>query len=357
MDMTINRLPAKTWNWLHMNECELKDKNTENERFTIDCKVPSGIIVTETKERTLEQLKTGMGEDMSLFMKHSLTPIQYFQIPAKEQVVEPTILNFFHEDSVKAMNEIEIHAEEGSQSTFIMNYHSEKNSEGLLAIQTRIYAKKHSKVTVFQLQTLGDQVEHLNDIGGYCEEGATIEIIQIALGGKENYLGCHIELAEKESELKSHIAYMGKGTQRFDMNYVALHKGKKTKSNFLADGILEDQAFKLLRGTIDFKNGSAGSEGEEKEEVLLLGEDIVNQTIPLILCAEEDVQGNHGATIGKLDDEVLFYLCSRGMSKEEAQKMIARAKIDAVCRRVPDEASAQYVQQYLEEVDTHESLS
>ena len=357
MDMTINRLPAKTWNWLHMNECELKDKNTENERFTIDCKVPSGIIVTETKERTLEQLKTGMGEDMSLFMKHSLTPIQYFQIPAKEQVVEPTILNFFHEDSVKAMNEIEIHAEEGSQATFIMNYHSEKNSEGLLAIQTRIYAKKHSKVTVFQLQTLGDQVEHLNDIGGYCEEGATIEIIQIALGGKENYLGCHIELAEKESELKSHIAYMGKGTQRFDMNYVALHKGKKTKSNFLADGILEDQAFKLLRGTIDFKNGSAGSEGEEKEEVLLLGEDIVNQTIPLILCAEEDVQGNHGATIGKLDDEVLFYLCSRGMSKEEAQKMIARAKIDAVCRRVPDEASSQYVQQYLEEVDTHESLS
>lgn len=357
MDMTINRLPAKTWNWLHMNECELKDKNTENERFTIDCKVPSGIIITETKERTLEQLKTGMGEDMSLFMTHSLTPIQCFQIPAKEQVVEPTILNFFHEDSVKAMNEIEIHAEEGSQSTFIMNYHSEKNSEGLLAIQTRIYAKKHSKVTVFQLQTLGDQVEHLNDIGGYCEEGATIEIIQIALGGKENYLGCHIELAEKESELKSHIAYMGKGTQRFDMNYVALHKGKKTKSNFLADGILEDQAFKLLRGTIDFKNGSAGSEGEEKEEVLLLGEDIVNQTIPLILCAEEDVQGNHGATIGKLDDEVLFYLCSRGMSKEEAQKMIARAKIDAVCRRVPDEASAQYVQQYLEEVDTHESLS
>ena len=50
-----------------------------------------------------------------------------------------------------------------------------------------------------------------------------------------------------------------------------------------------------------------------------------------------------------------FY--SRGMSKEEAQKMIARSKIDAVCRRVPDEASAQYVQQYLEEVDTHESLS
>ena len=49
----------------------------------------------------------------------------------------------------------------------------------------------------------------------------------------------------------------------------------------------------VFRGTIDFKFGAAGAEGEEKEDVLLLGDDVINQTIPLILCAEEDVQGNH----------------------------------------------------------------
>ena len=80
----------------------------------------------------------------------------------------------------------------------------------------------------------------------------------------------------------------------------------------MAGGVLRDQAFKLFRGTIDFKAGSAGSEGEEQEDVLILGDDAVNQTIPLILCAEEDVQGSHGATIGRLDDELLFYLCSTG---------------------------------------------
>lgn len=57
-----------------------------------------------------------------------------------------------------------------------------------------------------------------------------------------------------------------------------------------ADGILDDQAFKLFRGTIDFKNGSSGSKGDEKEDVLLMGDNVVNQTIPLILCAEEDVE-------------------------------------------------------------------
>ena len=52
-----------------------------------------------------------------------------------------------------------------------------------------------------------------------------------------------------------------------------------------------------------------------------MGEDAVNQTIPLILCGEEDVQGSHGATIGRLDDELLFYLCSRGMSRQAANKI------------------------------------
>ena len=49
---------------------------------------------------------------------------------------------------------------------------------------------------------------------------------------------------------------------------------------------------------------------------------VVNQTIPLILCEEEDVEGNHGATIGKLDEELLFYLESRGMSEEAVYEMV-----------------------------------
>ena len=57
-----------------------------------------------------------------------------------------------------------------------------------------------------------------------------------------------------------------------------------------ADGVLQDRSAKLFRGTIDFQKGAAGSKGDEKEDVLLLGEDVVNRTIPLILCAEEDVE-------------------------------------------------------------------
>ena len=128
------------------------------------------------------------------------------------------------------------------------------------------------------------------------------------------YQGCQTELLGNESSLQSDIGYLLQDDQRLDMNYVALHEGKRTNSEINASGVLKDASSKLFRGTIDFQHGSAESVGAEKEDVLLMGDDVVNQTIPLILCAEEDVEGNHGASIGELDEKTLFYLACRTAS-------------------------------------------
>ena len=96
-------------------------------------------------------------------------------------------------------------------------------------------------------------------------------------------------------------------------------------------------AKKLFRGTIDFKKGAKGAKGDELEDVLLLDDGVQNQTIPLILCAEEDVEGNHGASIGSLDDELIFYLESRGISEEAAYELMAKARLKAVCKKIPVE--------------------
>ena len=107
------------------------------------------------------------------------------------------------------------------------------------------------------------------------------------------------------------------------MNLVVNHFGRHTECEINASGALKNAAQKIFRGTIDFKNGSSGSVGNEKETVLMLGEDAVNKTVPLILCAEENVVGNHGATIGELDDETLFYFESRGIGRDEAEHILA----------------------------------
>ena len=121
-----------------------------------------------------------------------------------------------------------------------------------------------------------------------------------------------------------------------------------------AAGVLSEKATKIFRGTIDFRKGCAGSVGNEKEEVLLLDDTIVNQTIPLILCDEEDVEGNHGASIGKIDEELLFYLESRGIGEEEVYEMMAKAKINAICNKISEEETKSQVQEYLEGMKENE---
>ena len=114
-----------------------------------------------------------------------------------------------------------------------------------------------------------------------------------------------------------------------------------------ASGVLREQGRKLFRGPIDFRKGAAGAVGNEKEDVLLLDDTVVNQTIPLILCEEEDVEGNHGATIGKLDEELLFYLESRGIPKTEVYEMMGKARINAIISRIEDERTRKLVAGYL----------
>ena len=69
-----------------------------------------------------------------------------------------------------------------------------------------------------------------------------------------------------------------------------------------------------------------------------MDETVRNRSVPVILCAEEDVVGNHGATIGRLDENVVYYLESRGMERDAIYEMMAKAKLDAVLRKIPDEA-------------------
>ena len=132
------------------------------------------------------------------------------------------------------------------------------------------------------------------------------------------------------------------------MNYVAVHEGKNTDATMEVNGTLEEGARKIFRGTIDFRQGCAGAKAAENENVMLMGDEMVNQTIPVILCKEEDVEGSHGASIGQLDDKVLFYLGSRGISKEAAQAMIAQARIDAICEKIPVESVRSQIREFEE---------
>ena len=362
LDLKVNRLPVRTWNRLKMNEARLERIAAEKAPAVIT----EGFLEPEAWEEDFSSVATGMGRDMDRLRDaaeatairigteahparaaaiQGADKIEPIRIEAEAEAIQGAaeaasiraaaeiraartapveedraVLHFICQDGENSFQPVEILAGEGERLTVVMDFTSAPGDGGQIAVQTRFKARKNARVRLIQLQLLGSGYRMLNDIDGV------------------------------ESALSVDVGYLGREGQRFDMNYVANHRGRRSKSRIMAGGVLRDQAFKLFRGTIDFKAGAAGAEGEEQEDVLILGDDAVNQTIPLILCAEEDVQGSHGATIGRLDDELLFYLCSRGMSREKASQVMTRAKLDKVCRRIGDEAARRLAQDYLEEV-------
>lgn len=235
-------------------------------------------------------------------------------------------------------------AGEGSEITAVLHY----SGEGFHGGVTRLFAAKNAVVRLIVLQTLGSASENLSAIAGTAEEGARIELITAELGAQKTYTDCRVRLDGDGSIFDIGTLYLGDGTRSVDIGILAEHNGKKTVSNIDVHGALLDESRKIFRGTIDFKKGSAGSRGRESENTLLLGRHVRNRTAPLILCAEEDVDGRHAATCGRIDENRMFYLMSRGLSREEVKKLMIEAEFAPITAKIPVESYRNEISALLE---------
>ena len=102
-------------------------------------------------------------------------------------------------------------------------------------------------------------------------------------------------------------------------------------------GALLGTSDKIFRGTLDFLEGSKGSVGRENEEVVLLSPTVRNRSVPVMLSHEDDVDGHHAVSVGKIDEGKLFYLMSRGLDMADAQRLIVEASFHPVLDRIEDE--------------------
>lgn len=286
--MKVNVLPTRTWNRLSVNESYVKwDSSLESDlgNEMIDIKENGQIVKFSVAGKGQFSKK-----NISISVGAGITGTVY-------EIFEPTA-------SLSAATDIFMG--DGASLKLVQIYKSETDA----AVIERVTAK--------------------------CPEGSRLETVKLVLGRGDTYTDTNVTLEGCKSSYKVDIGYFAAGTQRLDFNVAVDHFGKDTESEINAAGALKDAASKVFRGTIDFKTGSAGSVGNEHETVLMLGDNVINKTVPLILCAEENVVGNHGATIGELDDDTLFYFESRGIDRETAENILAKASVERVARSLDD---------------------
>ena len=188
---------------------------------------------------------------------------------------------------------------------------------------------------LIQIQLSGGK--SVNSVRVKCGRKARFEWYRVVLKGGPVYDSCRAELAGDGSSFAAETAFLRSGEELLDLNVEAVHLGRRTESGIHVSGVMSGRSGKIFRGTIDLRRGCKGAAGNETEEVLLLDPEVRNRSLPVILCAEEEVTGNHGASIGRLDEGLLYYLTSRGLETEAARKMMAAARLQAVIRKIPDE--------------------
>ena len=312
MSMIINKLPSITWNRLKVNSTSVDINIEKGGKFISE--VPSDISLKVGEEVSDKSLENGMGAAFNDYITSLKLPVHSYFVAEKSVVEEPLRLKFAYDEAANAGNIIELHIAKDSQATVIMDYSAVKDLDSVAAVQTRVHLEDNAKLTLIQIQLIDKELTFFNDIAANCAKGAEFELTQIIIGDKATYQGSKVRLAGDDSVVQANVAYLVRDNDKLDMNYIAVHEGKLTTSRLYTRGVLRDKAEKTFRGTIDIKLGAANASGQENETVLLIDEGVVNKTIPIILCAEEDVEGAHGATIGRLDEELMFYMKARGFS-------------------------------------------
>jgi len=300
-----------------------------------------GADALEESRLLADACKGGMGEEAGAFLAESAGNRLVVQAGPGEVVDAEVIVAAAH-DAVSVAAIDVVAGREGiiNLSIAVAGPADEaEGGQGLAGTTLRVFAGKDARVNIARTQTLGDGFVDIDDMGLFADDRSRVSVCQRVLGARAAYTGLAGDLRGDSANVNVDTHYLGRGDQIRDFNYLLRHHGTRTRCNLDANGVLAGKCRKTLRGTIDLIRGCKGAEGSENETVLLVDEGVQNKTVPVILCNEDDVAGNHGATIGHIREEQLFYLASRGFSREAAEHMFVGAVVEQAAIDAPSDAA------------------
>jgi len=163
----------------------------------------------------------------------------------------------------------------------------------------------------------------------------TLNIVDFSLNNSiYNYKS---KILGENSNSNINTLYMGNESATIDINYLIEIYSPFSKANMEVIGALNDESRKHFKGTIDFKKGCKKSIGNENDFCMLLSNKTKSKSLPMLLCTEEDVDGKHSSSVGKVNEKELFYIMSRGLNYDEARKLIVKAKCTNIINQLFDE--------------------
>lgn len=320
MSYRVNTIPMPTWNHLKVNYAPGIFERDVNK---------SEKLRSYSVSHVFDDMVSGAGADFDNDVKANASVIKCKSVAAKNG--DNSFVSEYKEGVVRECLEVF----EGAEAELVQIIASENEEQ--LDILTQVYAHKDAKVKLYLLNLSGIRSDVRSGVAVKAEENADIEVVRIAIGSLRALYGIRSELIGDNSRCNVTTAYLADNDEVLDMNDSTNFYGRETFSEIKAIGLLSGRAYKTLRETVDFKRGCVHAIGHEGEDTVMLSDEVTNLTTPLILCGEEWVEGMHAATTTRLDDDMLFYLQSRGVPLRDAKRLIIESRFSPVVDMISNE--------------------
>lgn len=340
--LKLNETPVRTSRNFLINNIKL-----ENVVIPEKLEMFQNVMVTGTesfnKDINKQHLNYGLSEELEENVFYKANSQIAINVKENDNI---KVTYDFDDDNLQLVNQIDICAT--GNANIIIEYKSSTNKECFHNGVIKVFAKKNAKLNITVINLLNSNSEHFEAMENILEDNSDLNYTIIDIGGKNSIQNYYSNIIGKSAKNDLKTIYLGSENQIKDINYIAELRGQKSFVDIDVQGALKENAKKNFKGTIDFKKGCKKAKGNENEFCMLLSEKAKSLALPMLLCTEDDVEGNHSTASGKVDKEQLFYIMTRGLSYKEAVKLIVRANFNKTIERILDEEVKQNI---IKEID------
>ena len=258
-------------------------------------------------------------------------PVVY-RIPKETAVEQPIEFSFAADEGSAIFPHIVIVAEAGSKATLIETYASAGKGFTNAAIQ--VFVEDNANLTHFRVQKDSPAAFHVGTTEITLSRGSYYNSTNINLGGALSRHDIELKFTAEGGQALVDGLYMLNGSQHSDTHSVIDHLVPHCTSSQNYKGVLNDKSRAVFNGKVFVRENAHGTDAQQSNKNLLLSNDARVDTKPQLEIFNDDVKCSHGATVGQLEDEELFYLLTRGLPDNLARNLLTYGFAEEIINKV-----------------------
>lgn len=274
----------------------------------------------------------------------------FLYVPQNVVIKDPIQTIFVHDNGdTPLINHVLIVADKNSEVTYVENYFSLNDQlEGIANIVTEVIALDNASVKFGAVDTLAEGITTYVNRRGYAARDARIEWALGMMNEGNTISDNTTNLIGDGSFADTKSVVVGRGKQIQNFTTQVVHFGKASEGFILNHAVVKDSASNVFNGIGKIEHGATKANAVQESRVLMLSEKARGDANPILLIEEDDVMAGHAASVGKVDPMQMYYLMSRGIPKEEAERLIIYGFLAPVVNQLPVEGVKKQLSEVIE---------